>query len=81
MLCINCFDLCLKFIFSKEPQELRIKDVDPDAKKSTILFQVDRMISKNTKGVIELTFKGKMETTSSEGLFKTTYKTEKDRER
>ncbi|XP_013142020.1 PREDICTED: glutamyl aminopeptidase [Papilio polytes] len=65
---------------SKEPQELRIKDVDPDAKKSTILFQVDRMISKNTKGVIELTFKGKMETTSSEGLFKTTYKTEKDRE-
>ncbi|KPJ03366.1 Endoplasmic reticulum aminopeptidase 2 [Papilio xuthus] len=66
---------------SMEFRELRIKDIDPDTKKSTILFQVERMLPTDTKGVIEMTFKGKMETTTSEGFFKSTYKTEQDRER
>lgn len=70
------------FILSRtEPQKILIKQVDTDAKKSTVRLQLEKIVAAKSDGFIDMGFKGKMETRSSEGLFKSTYTTEQDLER
>ncbi|CAH2070892.1 unnamed protein product, partial [Iphiclides podalirius] len=66
---------------SSEPQKVLIKQVDTDAKRSTVRLQLEKLVPVMSDGIVDMSFKGKMEMRTSEGLFKSTYTTEQDLER
>ncbi|CAK1599113.1 unnamed protein product [Parnassius mnemosyne] len=66
---------------SGKSQEIAITQIDTDAKKSTLKFQLEKSVPASSIGALDLSFKGKMETSTSEGLFKSSYKTDQDEER
>ncbi|CAB3239534.1 unnamed protein product [Arctia plantaginis] len=65
----------------KELQEITIDTSTMDPKKPIITLSLKKTVPKGSTGVLKFSFKGNMETGSTEAFFKTTYMTDQEIER
>ncbi|XP_047528651.1 aminopeptidase N [Vanessa atalanta] len=66
---------------SKELQKIPIKKMNTDPKKPIVTLRLEKMVPKSSIGFINFSFKGNMETSSTEAFFKTIYVTDQEVER
>ncbi|CAH4038188.1 unnamed protein product [Pieris brassicae] len=58
-----------------------VKEMNMDSKKPILTLLLGKTVSKSSKGELIFSFKGRMQTASMDGFFKSSYKTEQDEER
>ncbi|XP_038223156.1 aminopeptidase N [Zerene cesonia] len=66
---------------SGKMEKVTIKKMRMDIKKPILTLRLDKTVSKLTIGYLDFSFKGNLQTTSTDGFFTSTYKTEIDEER
>ncbi|XP_059049686.1 aminopeptidase N [Achroia grisella] len=66
---------------SKEVQKIAVKDLSADPKKPIVTIQLEKVVPKSSKGRLDFSFNGNLETASTEAFFKSTYITEQEVER
>ncbi|CAG9559627.1 unnamed protein product [Danaus chrysippus] len=66
---------------SEELNTIPIKRVTVDLKKPIALIRLEKTVPKSTRGFIKFSFKGNMQTATTEAFFKTSYSTEQEVER
>ncbi|KAM3958535.1 aminopeptidase N [Aphomia sociella] len=66
---------------SKELQKIALKEIITDPKKPIVTIRLEKTVPKNSKGHLDFSFNGNMETASTEAFFKSTYTTEQEVER
>lgn len=69
------------FYFSKASRRITISKLSMDPKKPIITLNLAQNVPKDSTGVLKFSFKGNMETGSTEAFFKSTYTTEQEVER
>lgn len=60
---------------------MTIKRLDRDQRKSIFRIYLEKAVAKNYVGQLDISFEGKMETSSTEAFFKTSYIDENEQER
>ncbi|XP_039749828.1 aminopeptidase N [Pararge aegeria] len=66
---------------SKVPQKIAIKKTSMDPRKPIFTLRLEKSVPKSTVGHLNFSFKGNMQTGSTEAFFKSTYYTNQDVER
>ncbi|KAH9643199.1 hypothetical protein HF086_012861 [Spodoptera exigua] len=66
---------------TKESKRVTINKLSLDPKKPIVTLSLERTVPKGSTGVLKFSFKGNLETSSTEAFFKTTYVTEQEVER
>ncbi|XP_022825011.1 aminopeptidase N [Spodoptera litura] len=66
---------------AKEPKRVTISKMSMDPKKPIVTLSLERTVPKGSTGVLKFSFKGNLETSSTEAFFKTTYVTDQEVER
>lgn len=65
----------------KTPQKIPIQKTSMDPRKPIYTLRLEKPVPKSSVGFINFSFKGNMQTSSTEAFFKSTYTTEQDVER
>ncbi|XP_026755320.2 aminopeptidase N [Galleria mellonella] len=66
---------------SKEVHKIIVKELTADPKKPIVTIHLEKVVPKSSKGHLDFSFNGNLETASTEAFFKSTYTTEQEVER
>ena len=69
------------FVLRMELQKIAVKKLLRDLKKPIVTLRLEKTVSKTSKGRLNFSFNGNLETATTEAFFKTTYMTEQEVER